>query len=127
MNDNGDSNKYAVFLHLLTHPKCLMINFMFSVACRARSAAKLKVLEVVCICFYKPDLCKQKKHANALRLFSYVRGTRSSVLGLPGVSGRREFPSGTDRIIYFIFSLSVSLHSLLFTLRLLSYPFYSQL
>ena len=70
---------------------------------------------------------KQKKHVNALRLFSYVRGTRSSVLGLPGVNGRREVPSGTDTIIYFIFYLSVSLHSLHFTLCLLSYPFYSQL
>ena len=41
---------------------------MFFVVCRARSAKKLKVLEVVCICFYKSDLCKQKKACECAKI-----------------------------------------------------------
>ena len=37
-------------------------DFSFSVLCRAWYASQLKVLEAVCIRFYKHDLCKQKKH-----------------------------------------------------------------
>ena len=67
-----DRKKSAVFLHLLSHPKCLQVydDFSFSVLCRARYASQLKVLEAVCIRLHKPDLCKQKKHVVALRLFS---------------------------------------------------------
>ena len=69
-----DRTKSAVFLHLLSHPKCLQVydDFSFSVLCRARYASLLKVLEAVCIRLHKPDLCKQKKHVVALRLFSWV-------------------------------------------------------
>ena len=67
-----DRKKSAVFLHLLSHPKCLQVydDFSFSVLCRARYASQLKVLEAVCIRLHKPDLCKQKKHVVALKLFS---------------------------------------------------------
>ena len=67
-----DRKKSAVFLHLLSHPKCLQVydDFSFSVLCRARYASQLKVLEAVCIRLHKPDLCKQTKHVVALRLFS---------------------------------------------------------
>ena len=67
-----DRKKSAVFLHLLSHPKCLQVydDFSFSVLCRARYASQLKVLEAVCIRLHRPDLCKQKKHVVALKLFS---------------------------------------------------------
>ena len=67
-----DRKKSAVFLHLLSHPKCLQVydDFSFSVLCRARYASQLKVLEAVCIRLHKPDLCKQKKHVVASKLFS---------------------------------------------------------
>ena len=56
----------------VSHPKCLQVydDFSFSVLCRARYASQLKVLEAVCIRLHKPDLCKQKKHVVALKLFS---------------------------------------------------------
>ena len=65
-------SRYRTELDLLTHPKCLQVydDFSFSVLCRARYASQLKVLEAVCIRLHKPDLCKQKKHVVALRLFS---------------------------------------------------------
>ena len=61
-----DRQKSAVFLHLLSHPKCLQVNddSSFSVVCRARYASQLKVLDAVCIRLYKTDLCKQKKHVH---------------------------------------------------------------
>ena len=67
-----DRKKSAVFLHLLSHPKCLQVydDFSVSVLCRALCASQLKVLETVCIRLHKPDLCKQKKHVVAFRLFS---------------------------------------------------------
>ena len=59
-----DRKKSAVFLHLLSHPKCLQPyeDFGFSVLCRARYPSQLKVLEAVCIRLQKSDVCKQKKH-----------------------------------------------------------------
>ena len=78
-----DRKKSAVFLHLLSHPKCLQVydDFSFSVLCRARYASQLKVLEAVCIRLHKPDLCKQKKHVVALRLFSCFSSAFSVIGG----------------------------------------------
>ena len=63
--------KSAVYLHLLSRPDCLSVydDSHFSVLCRARYVQQLKVLEAVCIRTHKPDLCKQKEHVVALRLF----------------------------------------------------------
>ena len=49
-----DRKKSAVFLHMLSHPKCLQVYDDLS----------------VCILLYKPDLCKRKRHVVAFRLFS---------------------------------------------------------
>eukprot|EP00117_Sycon_ciliatum_P035965 scpid105321/ scgid27149/ len=72
LNDDGDSKKSTVFLHSLSHHKCLQFfdHLSYSVVCRAPFSKHLKVLEALCISLYKPDLCKQKKHLGALRLFS---------------------------------------------------------
>ena len=71
--DEGEiRKKSAVYLHLLSRPDCLSVydDSHFSVLCRARYVQQLKVLEAVCIRTHKPDLCKQKEHVLALRLFS---------------------------------------------------------
>ena len=70
--DEGEIRKSAVYLHLLTRPDCLSVydDSHFSVLYRARYVQQLKVLEAVCIRTHKPDLCKEKEHVLALRLFS---------------------------------------------------------
>ena len=87
-----DRKKSAVFLHLLSHPKCLQVydDFSFSVLCRARYASQLKVLEAVCIRLHKADL--QVVSVMGSRVVGEVKSTRITfILLLSGTHLRYNY------------------------------------